>query len=400
VSRNRVVLLAALGIDNFGSGLFLPLSLVYATRVVGVSLGLAGILVAIGTAIGLLVPPLAGRLVDRSGPRKVVSTAQLLQAAGAAGYFVAADPTVLLLAAVLLAAGQQVFYSSLFALIGDTAGPGPKDRTFALVGMVRSASFGLGGLVAGVVLTGAGAAGLRIAVAADGVSFVVAAVLLLVLLRVPHVRHERTSATIGVLRNRPYLALIGITTLMVLALDFFLVGVPVYVLEVLHGPSWLPGAMLTCLTLITSTAATLVVRVTRRLARTTSMIIGAVLYVAWCASSLGAAGLPVSWRPAVLLIGMLLMASGNLFGGRANALAEAAAPRELRGRYLAAFQYAFTVAGIAAPGVVALFAVGAWLPWLLVAVCAILATAGIPYVARSLPRQAVLGRKVDTTATI
>jgi MFS family permease len=399
MARNRVVLLVALGVDNFGSGLFLPLSLVYATRVVGVSLGLAGTLVTVGTATGLLVPPLAGRLVDRSGPRKVVGAAQLLQAAGAAAYLVAKDPTALLLAAALLAAGQQAFYSSLFALIGDTAGPGPKDRVFTLVGMVRSASFALGGLVAGIVLIGAGAAGLRIAVATDGVSFVVAAVLLLTLLRVPHLRHERTPATIGVLRNRPYLALIGIMALMALALDFFLVGVPVYVLTVLRGPTWLPGAMLTGLTLVTSTAGTLALRVTRRLARTSSMIISAVLYVVWCASSLGAAGLPASWRPAVLLAGTLLMAAANLFGGRANALAEAAAPRELRGRYLAAFQYAFTAAGIAAPGVVALFTVSAWLPWLLVAVGAALAAAGIPYVSRSLPRHAVLGQQADTTAS-
>jgi hypothetical protein len=29
--RNRVALLVALGVDNFGSGLFLPLTLVYVT---------------------------------------------------------------------------------------------------------------------------------------------------------------------------------------------------------------------------------------------------------------------------------------------------------------------------------------------------------------------------------
>jgi MFS family permease len=280
----------------------------------------------------------------------------------------------------------------LFALIGDTAGPGPKDRAFALTGMVRGASFGLGGLLAGVVLTGAGPAGLRIAVAADGVSFVVAAVLLLTFLRIPHVRHERTPTTVGVLRNRPYLALIVITALLALAVDFF-----VYVLEVLHGPSWLPGIMLACLTLIGSTAGTLAVRVTRRLARTTSMIISAVLYVAWCAASLGAAGLPATWRPAVLLGGTLLMAAANLLSARANALAEAAAPRELRGRYLAAFQYAFTVAGIAAPGVVGLFTVAAWLPWLLVALGTALAAAAIPCVARYLPRHAVLSQVPVTT---
>jgi hypothetical protein len=47
---------------------------------------------------------------------------------------------------------------------------------------------------------------------------------------------------------------------------------------------------------------------------------------------------------------------------RANALAEAIAPPAVRGRYLAAFQYAFTVPGVIAPAVVALFSVAVWLP--------------------------------------
>ncbi|HEX5120489.1 MAG TPA: MFS transporter [Pseudonocardiaceae bacterium] len=384
MTRHRLVLLAALGIDNVGSGLFLPLTLVYATRVVGVPLGPAGALVTVSTAFGLLAPPLAGRLVDRFGPRVVVSAAQLVQAAGAAGYLVASGPATLVVAAVLLALGQQAFYSSLFALIGDTAGPGPKDRAFALVGMVRGAAFGLGGLIAAAILTSVGPAGLRVAVAADGVSFVLAATLLTVL-RLPHQRHERTPATVGVLRNRPYLVLIGCAALLALALDFLLVGIPIYVLEVLHGPTWLPGVLLTCGTVVTSTAGTLVIRLTRRLARTTSIIISAVLYVVWCAVSLGAAGLPAAGRPALLLAGMSVVATATLFLTRANALAEAIAPRELRGRYLAAFQYAYTAAGIAAPGVAGLFTIGTWLPWLIVAGCAALAAAAIPYVASSLP---------------
>jgi hypothetical protein len=58
-------LLIALGIDNVGSGLFLPLTLVYATQVVGLPLAVAGVTVTAGTVVGLLVPPVADRFVDR-----------------------------------------------------------------------------------------------------------------------------------------------------------------------------------------------------------------------------------------------------------------------------------------------------------------------------------------------
>src|SRR5580698_10172303 len=87
--RRQVALLTALGVDNFGSGLFLPLTIVYVTRVAGLSLGTAGTVVALGTLAGLAVPPVAGRLVDRVGPRPVVISSQLLQALGASTYLVA-----------------------------------------------------------------------------------------------------------------------------------------------------------------------------------------------------------------------------------------------------------------------------------------------------------------------
>ena len=42
MERSRVALLAVLGVDNFGSGLFLPVVLLYVTRVVGLPLAAGG----------------------------------------------------------------------------------------------------------------------------------------------------------------------------------------------------------------------------------------------------------------------------------------------------------------------------------------------------------------------
>jgi hypothetical protein len=57
--RNRLALPTALAIDNVGSGVFLPLAMLYVTRVVKLPLATAGTMIAIGTAAGL------------AGPRKV-----------------------------------------------------------------------------------------------------------------------------------------------------------------------------------------------------------------------------------------------------------------------------------------------------------------------------------------
>jgi MFS family permease len=234
-----VALLLALGVDNFGSGLFLPLAVLYVTQVVGLPLGTAGTLIAIATMVGLVVPPVAGRLVDRAGPKTVVIVAQLLQAAGAGAYLAARDAGLVVVAAVLLAAGQQMFYSSVFALIADVSPQCPKDRPFAVVAMVRSASFGVGGLVVSGLLTATGRVGYQVAVAADGVSFLVCALMLAVLVRAPRNAmdsDEPQARGPRVLASPTFLALIVVTGLVMLAVDFFLTGIPVYTVNQLHTP--------------------------------------------------------------------------------------------------------------------------------------------------------------------
>ena len=148
-SRSRAALMVALGVDNAGSGLFLPLVVVYLTRVVGLPLAQVGLLLSAGTLVGLAAPLVAGALVDRAGARAVVIASQLLQAVGFVAYLLAEGALGVLVAAALVAAGTQTFYSALFALIADVAPTGPRDRPFAVVDMVRTACFGAGALAAG-----------------------------------------------------------------------------------------------------------------------------------------------------------------------------------------------------------------------------------------------------------
>jgi hypothetical protein len=86
---------------------------------------------------------------------------------------------------------------------------------------------------------------------------------------------------------------------------------------------------------------------------------------------------------------VVMAVAGLLFQSRVNALAEAVAPAAARGRYLAAFQYAFTVPGVLAPAVVALLPVAVWLPWLLVGAAAGAAVLGLRVLGGQLPAGAL-----------
>jgi MFS family permease len=369
-----MALLVALGADNLGSGMFLPIVLVFATTTAGVPLAVAGPVVTAGTIVGLLVPPLAGPLVDRVGPRLVVIASQLVQAFGAIAYLFAGGVGLVVVGALLLAAGQQLFYSSLMALISDVAATGPKDRAFAVVGMVRSGCFGLGGLIMGVLLAVAGSSGPRIAVGADALSFLLCAVVLAIFVRTKDTTQVDTGAVEPPAKSRAWtdkrlLALMAATASVALATDFLLSGVSVYVIDQLRAQRWLPGAMITVGTVLTSLGGTAALRLTARLSRTAAMALGAVLVMLWCAASTAALVLPAQWRPPELCAAAVLLAVGGLlFAPRANAIAVELAPASVRGRYLATFQYAYTVPGVVAPAIVALFDVAAWLPWLVVAI--------------------------------
>jgi hypothetical protein len=251
--------------------------------------------------------------------------------------------------------------------------------------MVRSACFGLGGLAVGGLLTSVGPAAYRIAVAGDAASFAACAALLAAFVRVPSRSRAVAAPGLGGLAgghrlrsDRPFLALIVVAGLMALTVDFFVAGVPVFVLVRLHGPSWLPGTILALVTALMSVGGTAALRATRRLSRITTLQVAAVLYVLWCLASVAAIIVPPGGRAVVLLAATVMLGCGCLLSGpRGVALAEAAAPPPARGRYLAAYQYAFTIAGIVAPALVALYSVALWLPWLLVACCAAAAIAAL-----------------------
>ena len=242
-----------------------------------------------------------------------------------------------------------------------------------------------------------GAGGYRVAVAADAATFVACAIMLALLVRIPRQRagtcaaaRQQAAPPPRLLSDRPFLALIVVTGMITLAVDFFLVGMPVYILVQLRAQAWLPGAILALLTTLASVGGAAVLHATRRLSRIAAMQAAAALYVSWCAVSLAAVLMPRGWRAADLLAATALLAlAGMMFSPRALALAEASAPPAARGRYLAAFQYAFTLAGVVAPATVALYSVAVWLPWLLVAVTASMAILGLRVLAGHLPASAL-----------
>ncbi|HSE72591.1 MAG TPA: MFS transporter [Nocardioidaceae bacterium] len=388
LDRSRAALLAGLAIDNFGSGLFLPLALLYATRVVDLGIDVAGAVVAAASVLGFGVPPVAGRLTQRVGPKAVVVVSQLVQGAGAAAYLLATGPVGVFLAAGLLAVGTQLFYCAVFVLIADVSTNEAKERPFALVAMLRAAAFGLGTVSAAVVLSWGSDRALGWLVAVDAATFLVAAAILGRYVETGRVDHEPTT-TAGprtVLRDRSYVVLIAAVCAVGLAVDFAIVGTPVFVVDVLEGPPWLPGALLAFGTLLSSAYGVKVVDLLRGRRRTRVMRVASGIFAAWGLVMLGMTWVPGWWLvPYGFLAWVVLMAGTKMFFPFAGALSEAMPPRSARAGYMAIYQYAFTAAQVLAPAVVGLFAVAVWLPWVVVVGAALGGVLLLGHLGRRLP---------------
>lgn len=392
-SKDFRTLLVALGVDNFGSGMFLPLIMVYITRVAGVPLGTAGVVVAAASVLGLAVPAAASRMVDRTGPRVLVVVSQLVQAAGMLAYLVAGGVLPTALGALLSVAGLQLFYSCLSMLVVDVVGEGPKDHPFALVTRVRGASFGLGALTGGVLASLGDAGWMRAGVTFNVVTFLVAAVVLLLRVHpVAPASHTRPvePAPASALRSRPFLGLMAVAFLTTLPTDFLLGGNAVYLTDYLGVDAWLIGFGVALLTAFSATLGTTAVRLTNRFARTTTEASGVVVLLLWAVVSGLAIYVPGSLRTPLVLVLAVIVAVANVIPmARLAAMAEATAPEPQKGRFLAMFQYPFSVAQVVGPLLASLLAVAAWLPWVVMSVGLVVALAVLGWLRTTLPREAV-----------
>ncbi|WKX15795.1 MFS transporter [Streptomyces sp. NL15-2K] len=390
----------ALAIDAIGTGLYLPLSMVYSLTVTDLSETGVGLLLTAATACSLLLPLLVGRIVDRIGPRQVVIAGLLLQAAGFFLYLGVAGPVSLFLAALVEAVGLRVYWSSVFTLIAEQADGEARDQWFARAGMIRAAGTGVGTVVAGVLFALASQHAYRGMVLADAITFVVAAVTVGLFVRGARRAGggpdgQSSDGVRHLLRNRPYLGLIGVNVLFNICTVFLAVATPVYVIRGLHAPGWAVGAFLT---ITTAVVATCTAEVTRRSRRRTSrggaMAWGGRLWAAWCVAAAMAVLLPRG----PLLVGylalvMLLWATAEMLHGPAsNALSAEAAPEGARGTYLAAFQYSFATADMVTPGLFGvLYGMSRVLPWVVVACLALTASVAI----RPLERRLTGGKAAE-----
>jgi MFS family permease len=366
--RRRLVI-AAMFVDTFGGGLLVPFELVYALKIAHLSLPAAGLILSAGAAASIAAGPIAGAAVDRLGPVHVVVVANALGIAGCAALLAWKNAWGYGLAAFLLSANMRVFWAAYTPLVASIAAADELEHWFGRLRGARYIGLSAGQALSGLAFVAGQNDGLRLIVAANGVSFAI--VITLVLFAAGQIQSTVTTdeqpASGGyraALADRANLALAALNVVATVLLTAPILALPVFVLERLHLSTWLPGLLTG---LVTATAAaglifiTRLVRGRRRLRNMQSAM--GVWTLAF--ALFGAAPVDRNLAYAVLFVGTFFVGVGEaVYAPTADALPAVLAPPHLRGRYAALHQIAWGISETITPALVGvLLASGAYTLW-------------------------------------
>ncbi|MFI5857590.1 MFS transporter [Streptomyces parvulus] len=365
--------LAALFVDALGSGLYLPLTLLFIHEVTGLSVATVGLGVTVAAAAGLAASPVAGVLVDRFGSRTVLIGTYLVRALGFALYPLVGSFPALIAVAAVIAVGDRAYYPATSSYIAAIASGADRDRLYAFVAMARNIGFGLGGLLSTAALSLIGGHGFAVLAVVNAVSFLGAAACLV--LAAPRPVDESASSAEpvrrrggyrSVLTDRPFLSLVAAEQVFTLAHSVLPIALPLYAVTVLDAPAAVLGVLYTLNTALLVVGQLPVRRLQAGARRTHALALGGAVFAVSCAAFAATAYLPHGgWQLTGLVAATLVYTAGELMHtAPSSALAAAVAPAALRGRYLAVYQLTWGVAAIIAPaGFSALLDVAAPLLW-------------------------------------
>src|SRR6476661_8449954 len=327
----------AIAVDAVGSGVFMPVCMLYFLVTTDLSLVQVGAAISLASAVALPAGPLLA--------------GNALQFLGYAAYLVTDSFLGVTLWTVVVTVGRTAFWGSYGNIVAAISAPGEREKWFGFLGALRNVGFALGGLLSGLAITIGTQGAFAAVVVANAASFALAFFLLLAVPPTPRTGPRATPGAWGVvLRDRPYrllwVAQLTFSTSM-MVLNF---AMPVYATTVLGLPGWVTGAVFTLNTVMVGFGQGLVVRGMTGAVRWRVLMLTNAVFAASFVILLGASRLSVGLATAVVLVGAVVYTAGEVLGGPVHgALAAEAAPEHLRGRYLSLIQLAWNLASTVAP---------------------------------------------------
>jgi MFS family permease len=213
-------LLGCVLLFEIGTGMTLPLVIVYLHQGRHLSLPAAGVALSVMGAAGLVATVAAGSGADRLGAGRTAVAGLLIASAGTAGFLLVSRPWEAALAAALQGAGFAITWVGMFPVLIRSVDPGLRSELLGTNYAATNLGLGIGSTIAGLLLAFSPGTFTPLFVV-DAVSYLVFAALLAALGEIERSRPEGGgspgSAYGAVVRDTRLLAATAINLLLVIA---------------------------------------------------------------------------------------------------------------------------------------------------------------------------------------
>lgn len=362
MSTNRLpratrLLIAGNAVSALGTGLVLPLTLVYLHQVRGISLPVVGALLAMSAAVGLIAVPLSGVLVDRVGARRVLIVVLAGQALAEAGLAWADNvPTSVPAVLVLGASLGPSFPAFMTMMAGINPQPGQQQRAFAVSFTGVNAGIGAGGAIGAAVADVHHPLSFQALFLANALSCLLFAALLTRLPDVTTAREpdEVQAGYLDVLTHR------GLRTVMIATLVLALTGyaaldsgLPAYATVEAHLSVHIVALSITVNTVVIVAAQLTVLKVVSTLRRSRALAaIGVIWAISWAVFGLSALpATPVVRTTCVFLFTALFGLGETFLAPTVPPLVNSLAGERVRGRANALSSVTYSLAFVVSPAI-------------------------------------------------
>jgi MFS family permease len=364
------LLIAGDAMSSLGTGLVLPLTLIYLHEVRGITLPVVGALLALSAAVGLVAVPLIGILLDRVGARPVLTAVLIGQGVAEAGLAWAHSVPTALPSMLILGISMGPFFPAFTMMMaGINPDPNVQQRAFALNFTVLNAGIGAGGAVGAAIANVHHPGSFQVLFLANALSCLVFAA---VLTKLPNPKpqchpgqhdpgqHDPGQPAEPKAGYRDVLAQRGLRTVMIATLVLAFTGyaaldsgLPAYATVKAHVSVHVVALAITANTVVIVIAQLAVLRILRVLRRSRSlMAVGIIWALAWAVFGLSVWPSGSALRITCVLVFAGLFGLGETFMAPTIApLVNSLADDRTRGRANALSSVTYSMAFVVSPAI-------------------------------------------------
>jgi MFS family permease len=347
----RVLAIAQLT-NSIGDGAYYVCSVLYFTRIVGLSATQVGFGLTLGWAFGAVAGVPVGQLADRRGSRGTAIVLSVATALAVGSFLFVRSFGLFVVVACLYACCQSGLPAARQALLAGLVEKARRTEVRAYLQSAVNAGLSIGAAIGGLTLRFDTRPAYLAVFAMDAAGFLVSG---LVLLRVAPVRPVTTDdggRSLAVLRDRPYALVSFLNMMMLLYMPMLSVAIPLWIAQRTAAPRWMVAAVMVFNTV---GVGLFQVRMARRVSglgsAARSVRRGGLAFLAACAVFALSGVVSGAWAAAfVLLVAVALEVIGEMMlAAGAWELAFDLAPPDKQGQYQGFFGSGTAVARMLGP---------------------------------------------------